>query len=560
MTRVAGLILVVVLSLAGSMATRARDDLWAGYSAYVSPYLTDLPATQSTPPLTNRVVLILIRGLSADVSQSMVSLNALRDHGADYTLQIAEPPYRAPQIMTLLTGALPEFHGYTTNFSTARPLPDNLITQVAASRGNPSVFGSVWWDATFGRQVLFTPLDFSDLPGHDEGALRLAREQIGDATFRSNLIIIELDLIDQVANTEPDSLDAAITTTDSRLTAFFTGLDQSRTTIVVTSDRGALAANGDIAAVLASRVPLVMSGAGVRIGSKGSANSLHLAPTLAVLLGVPTPAIAQGTPLFPALVIPSAQIGDHVSVQTTRLVNLYERWSEVTRRPRFAAELLQQTSLPDPVDPVRWFRNFEASLNDRASMERADALANSARSRLPFVMGIALCLLAVTGLLVTTHRLAPLLFTVLYWGVWLGWTAATLPGNMSLASFQEGNPTQVFAQLNRGGTIALLLPTGVAVLTALREPDALSAISFTMTSLLTGCVSLMLSACAYYWYWGTAFFSALPDGDAIVGVLSTLTRLGALMMQIPATGSLQVPLPIIAAIVTVVAHILFAKR
>ena len=555
MPRAVGLALVVVLTLLGTLCEQARDGLWRRYNDYRSPYLAELQKSPAQPPLTNRVVIILIRGLSTEVSQTMPGLNQVRDAGADYTLQTAFSPFHVPQLMTLLTGASPEIHGFTTNVSTNKIVASSIVDQVVPGRPGSAVLGSRWWEAVFGRQITFTPLDFSDLPTRDAEALRLAREQLADPALRSNLMIIELDLIEQVHNTEPANLSAAISTTDARVSAFMSGLDLARTTILITSDRGTQSNDGDLAEILASRVPLVMTGAGVRLGAKGATSSLNFAATVAALLGTNTPAQSLGTPIFGALAIAQGSLIDHVNGQATRLVNFYEHWSEVTKSPRFAAEMLQSTAMADAIEPVRWLRNFEAALGERADSERRLIVASAARGRLPLVAGTLLCLVALAGLLCSRFRFWPVAFVAVYWTVWFVWSALALPVSSALGGNPDGNTLETFAINLRGGSIALLVTCALAIIFALRQPDALIAVAYVMTCLVVACLSLVIPILVYYWSWGADFSTVLPDGNDLMHVLAQLTQLSALNMQLPAFPALRFPLPVLASLTTVILHI-----
>ncbi len=126
MPRPIGLLSAILLSLVGALAERERDDLWVRYNNYRSTYLSALPDSAAMPALTSRVIVLLIRGLRADVSQSMPTLNGLREHGSDYTLQAGTPLYRLPQLMTLLIGTdwvKPERH-YSYKFLVSDPLKE----------------------------------------------------------------------------------------------------------------------------------------------------------------------------------------------------------------------------------------------------------------------------------------------------------------------------------------------------------------------------------------------------------------------------------------------------
>ena len=94
--------------------------------------------------------------------------------------------------------------------------------------------------------------------------------------------------------------DAAIRDLASRL-------DLEHDTLVVTADHGHVAGGGHGGSEeTVMHVPLVLAGAGVQKGARGSGRQVDLAPTLSALLGLAVPASNQGRPLLGALTLEPA--------------------------------------------------------------------------------------------------------------------------------------------------------------------------------------------------------------------------------------------------------------
>jgi hypothetical protein len=121
------------------------------------------------------------------------------------------------------------------------------------------------------------------------------------------LVMIELHGVDESGHGWGGASDAsrrAATEADELIRSFASALDLDRDTLVVTADHGHVGVGGHGGPedeVL--HVPLVLAGAGVRAGVRGTARQVDVAPTLSTLLGLAIPSSNQGRPLLDALLL-----------------------------------------------------------------------------------------------------------------------------------------------------------------------------------------------------------------------------------------------------------------
>ncbi len=573
MRRFLGLALVAILTLLAAFADVVRDDLWSRYRDDARPFVVNVSpdaATLAAPALTPRVILLNIPALRADTSRDMPALNKLRERGADYTLQLQPPLWRAPQLATLISGATPELHGITTNSPITKITADDIFRrlQIATAsspiRRDTIVIGSETWAQLVGNESRF------EVATRDDDTLRRAREIINDQTSPFALLTIELSLIDTAAHsaiqqtstaTNTISVESAIATTDARLATWLDSLDLSNTTLVVFADYGAMRANTDAEEALAARVPLIMAGAGVRI-SRGVAQSTQLAPTLATLLGTSLPLHAQGSPIFNALQLPANRIASSYNASAEQRITLYESWSEVTGRPRFAAEIFQpyksKLNSSDAAAVGRAFQSFEFDLDARFEAERQALAQSELWRRAPLLAGGLLCLISLGGMLVALFSWQSVLGMAVYWLLWWLSFAQVLHARYALGVFALGELDPMLAQYATYSALAWLGAAAVLMLLALRRTDAFDAMAF----VISGSTLVALSQICVVWFVyltqhdNSGFL--LTDSATLATEIITLTQLSSLNWR--AIASLpSVPLALVIAIISLMFFALFHR-
>ena len=316
--------------LAKAMAARA----WTAFVKYDTPFTFASAEHDANAPLVERVVIVLVDGLTTRGSREMEFLDELRARGADLECRAGEPSLSLPGRGVILTGAWSEVHGQTTNFE-PRPLRVEHLFQLARAQGRRTALAAGSSPHRLVAGHVTVPVRFAETPGTPSlatltvdletrvtaaaGLLRLARP---------HLSVIELTATDEAGHTwgaASGEYAEAVRLTDAALRRLAGEMDLARSVLVVTSDHGHTRRGGHgggEADVLS--VPVVLAGGPVRAGSTGQCRQVDLAPTLAVLLGLPIPASSQGRPLLDHLALDPADAADAHLIY-------------VTQRARFAA-------------------------------------------------------------------------------------------------------------------------------------------------------------------------------------------------------------------------------
>jgi hypothetical protein len=304
----AGLIpatLVAYGLLAQGLAQRA----FAAFVGYETPFAFAGEGPPVGPPLTPRVVLVLVDGLGYAASRDLPFLSALRGQGADYECRIGLPSLSLPARGVMLTGAWAEIHGQPTNMK-ARPMRVEHLFGLARRLGLRTGLS-----AHKGTHTLFAPVDVpvrlpeepetAPFARYEEGlraALEGAREVL--RAVPAGFAWVELHIADEAGHNwgaASAEYARAARLADDALRGLAAEVDLARETLVVVGDHGHVdegGHGGDEEAVMT--VPLVLAGRGVRRGA-GRCRHTDLAPTLSALLGLPIPASNQGRPRAEAL-------------------------------------------------------------------------------------------------------------------------------------------------------------------------------------------------------------------------------------------------------------------
>jgi hypothetical protein len=322
---------------AGLSGSEFMDDLDRPLTALAAA--TPVVEPPPTPPLAERVVIVIIDGLRYDVSRDLPFLNELRARGIDGRARAQYPTFSRPGYVNILTGVPPAFSGVRTNRFRGAVRVDSLMDRLrdAAPRGArlragfasdydpmPRLFlrprtmplepseedvdltlmdeptAEAW------RRAIHTDLrgDFDDpryapWPGGFREAAR------GVLAAHDTLAVLLIGVVDaaghEYGGIEPEYRAAAFEA-DAALRAVASGLDLSRDAIIVVADHGHTdgGGHGGLEPTVVD-VPFVMAGAGVVSGAKPEIELMDVAPTAAVLLGVPAPGHGLGKTALAAL-------------------------------------------------------------------------------------------------------------------------------------------------------------------------------------------------------------------------------------------------------------------
>lgn len=332
-------LLVCLLLGAAYGAWRAGQEGYDRLMRYAPTPVEESPSVGAAP-LAHRLILIPIDRLGLEDARLLPSLDWLSRRGASYWLSTPAPGDAEVAMASLLTGASPAVHG-DMGFTAGRKVEADDLYRAAQRAELTSV------EAVLGA-------DLQDLLRQD-----------GPQLF--------------VLHTEPleGKNRAALTELDRKLVTLFEQIDWSETAVVVTGLTLPDAASG-------ARLPLVMAGSGIRAEVRGEGSLLDVAPTLAALLGMATPAHAEGVPLL-----------DAFAVEERPKDAITERYLSV-RRAQASAVLQRLGSDQVPPEAPTTAAEAEPYLAALAAQVKAASLEwtkAGVLERLPYVGGGALLLL-----------------------------------------------------------------------------------------------------------------------------------------------------------------------
>ena len=256
------------------------------------------------PPLSRRVVLVIIDGLGANAAHDLPALDLLRARGIDARARSHFPTLSRPNYSAMLTGIEPRWSGVRTNdYDHALPL-DSLVARLQDAGRKSAYVADV------------SPALPTMLPGWDDVRLVPWRSGLRAASLSAlegdaALVVYLFDAVDRAGHRSGARSRAyreAALGYDELIGQLAARLDPARDTLIVVADHGHTAVGGhgglerDVV-----EVPLVLAGAGIARGAHISdAQLADLAPTIAALLGVPVPGHALGRTLVEALALPQA--------------------------------------------------------------------------------------------------------------------------------------------------------------------------------------------------------------------------------------------------------------
>jgi hypothetical protein len=529
--------LVPILAVLASLALSYGAYQLAGYSwdqvvSYESPYTGiggQVQAATAAP--VQRTVVVLIDGLRDDASRLMPSISALRARGADVRLTIGQPSLSYPSWTAALTGAPQQISGVTTNWFEGPVAVETLFDSAAKAGRTIVVTGPDDLDAMFGvsaitPHVALTPWSETEYTSGwlvDE-TLRLDAEA-GGADF----VFVLLPDVDQAGHDfggESDEYEATVANVDADLARLIDGLDDGATTFVVLPDHGHIATGGHggwedpVIHTFAA-----FAGPGVAHVST-DAELMDVAPTVAMLAGLPAPRQALGTAIDAVLENPD----------TDARAAEAERASAVTRD--YIATVLPDAASPDgegAIPASQLAAQREAADAERLEAERAQ--------RLPVFIGIiaAVAALAVAIAVMSWRALIAALFgSAVAVAIYNGLFFLAHGLHWSLSAFNEEDLIQAFFnQRMLEAAIAALVGCLVAAVVyaglrrELRGPQSgyhAGWLALGSATVLLAQAALVVQAGVFIWQWGPSVSWVLPDFRAAFKYdldLIQLTALGA---------------------------------
>lgn len=354
-------VMALVVSLGLSYgAYRLASYSWDQVVSYQSPY-TSLDGNGPMPAEASprRVVLVLIDGLRDDASRTMSSISGLRARGADVRLTVPEPSLSYPTWTTALSGAPQQISGVTTNWFEGPVAVETLLDVASAGGRTVVVSGTDDLDMMFRASEVTTAsaLIAWDEDGYTsdiivDNALELDR-QVGGSDF----VFVLLPDVDNVGHDfggASRQYAEVVAQVDADLSRLIEGLDDGQTTFVVLPDHGHIDTGGHGGwEEPVVRTFAAFAGPGVANVS-AEAHLADVAPTVAVLAGLPAPRQAVGTAIEDVLADENGDARDAEGVRAAGVTLAYvervlgaENTPEVQEVGFTAADLAYQREVAD---------------------------------------------------------------------------------------------------------------------------------------------------------------------------------------------------------------------
>jgi hypothetical protein len=317
---VGSLAIGIVAAYVAMISTRDADSLLLRINIE-NPPLAELPPSAGSPqraPLTRRVVLLVIDGLSMNRSMELPALQSLRELGVATVATSHLPSLSRPNYVSILTGVPPRYSGVRSNDYRWQVPLDSLLHRVRAS-GRQTAFAT---DAAPGFGSMFSGQLSEGVATPWSGGLTRAGLLALDRHYP--LVVLIPGAVDDAGHRSgaaSPAYHAAALEVDRQLRELMAELDFQRDTMVVTADHGHMAQGGHGGAEPeVMEVPLVLAGAGIRQGAQlHGARLIDLAPTMAALLGTSAPRHALGRTLVEALAIAPQQADALAAADQRRL-------------------------------------------------------------------------------------------------------------------------------------------------------------------------------------------------------------------------------------------------
>ncbi len=476
-------ILFLLLFAAAYGSYRALDEGWHRLTSFTSGHARASRPTSGPPKLAERVVLVLVEGLRPEDARRMPAVDWLLREGSGYQLTVPEPGYPLAAAVTALTGAPPQIHGVLVAPPGQALQADNLPAAATRAGLTTGGVGGTELGAILGDtvQTWYPAISAQALV---DGARSLLSGQGPD------LVIIHITDLARSAAPQGQVRDRLLAEVDARLVQMLEELDLQKTAVLVS---GTVPTGWGGRHQPGAPVPLVLAGAGVRSGVRGTGSLEDLAPTAAALLGAPTPVQVRGEPLLEAL---QAE-GRPADVIAERYLASRKAFADAVLAALGAGE-----TAPDPPTTAGEMASYLHKLEARMRRAQFTHWKASLLQRLPYVAAVLVALLA---------------YIVVVWRQSYG--GAAFLGTLSYAAlFHAG------FYLNGGGYTGAMHGLGADGWSALLRPGVVTAATISLAALLHGYLlsrrgprrGQYLTAAAIHWLLSTMALIALPVTAALL--------------------------------------------
>jgi hypothetical protein len=557
MDRILGLLFALLAILGSVLAEDTRLRTWRSFIGFDSPYLVPLPAGEPGPAVSRRVVLIVVRGLNAEEAATMPALTALRKRGAHATLTLDAPTYATTTWLTMMSGAGPEIHGSLSDDAARAPALDTLFERVSGAGGVGALLAvdPIVRHFTPGPQ-LNDVFDESNRSEHDAGVVAAIAQSLRLPNAPERFIVAELSMLDAPRSPADEPARAmALAATDIRIESIAGSIDLNNDTLIVTSDRGRAPdgrEGGDEPAI--ASVPLILVGAGVTRDAQTLGRGVDVAPTVAMLLGIPIPMYSEGVPLWD-LIRSRAML-----VAARQLTAFYESWAETVGQDRFAAELLRRYEADIVAGDRARFEVWHAALMQSVADARGAAQFREQTARLPTVIAIAVVLIVAVAFILDQNAQPPLIGSLVFIGLLIVDAIIVYGIRPTLSLFEQNGNSSVLSLLARDTSmlyiVAAAITTFAATFICETYEEALLATMGMFIVAITGAAAFALF---FHFQWGDEFGLLLPEHTQFIWSQFALRIIAAMNITI-VEGWPPIPAPLVALAPSFLTWQLFGGR
>ncbi|GAC1572244.1 MAG: hypothetical protein NVS3B20_04170 [Polyangiales bacterium] len=334
------------------------------------------PSKPVVAALTRHLVLAVVDGLRYDFAVDPARAPNIARHmreDAHAEVWAGHVTMTSSAVLTMGTGQRATFEQILLNVSVSRAAHNDLFTNARAVGLRSALAGDETWVQAFG-EFDQQRIDRRGLAIEEDNSEEIlsAAEQLAVSEPRPNLLVAHFLAPDHKAHTHGATSPAYasfLTRFDHGLQAFLSKLPND-STVFVLSDHGALDnGNHGVDSPLERRAFLFAYGPGIRRnGAPLSIDQVDLGPTLAALLGIPSPAQGRGTAVSELLAIEPEEASAIACSDAARVVRLSEAqgtrsFSERVRdrlRTCDSSEVNAETRLAAGRSVVReWDRSIE---------------------------------------------------------------------------------------------------------------------------------------------------------------------------------------------------------
>ncbi len=513
---------------------------WDAVVDYRSLYAEqDVPESPTAPAVSPRVVLVIVDGLRLDAAREMLTLNRLGDSAADFVLTAPQPSLSYPNWTTILSGAPPFVSGVVTNWHEGAAPVETILdsadrTDVPYVVVGPSDIATMFPSAAKADGTFFEAWSNDYLSTkYVDATIRLVAQR------DPRLVVLHLPDIDEAGHDfggASRQYAEAVSKVDEDIRRLIESLQDGETTFVIVADHGHIDTGGhggwEDSVV---QVRGVFGGSGVNLVT-GEGSLEDVAPTIAVLAGIPVPGHSTGEALYSAIATSTASPG----VKAAK-----------AQHESFAV-LEADTMLGPDVDEATRAEVLGLTRQDpEAGLAAADKtrLAQDRAVRLPYgaaMAGAALLVIAIVGLVSWRALVAALVGVVAYYAVYNALFFIVHGNEWSLSSFNSEDLIQswmnqrmieaVVAGLVGAAVAALVYPALRQAVKGPRGQYLAGWLTLGPTTVLVVQATLALQTAWFVWWWGVTPVWRLPDlkwGFKFDLDLVQMTALGAAAVVAP---------------------------